>query len=224
MKQKLVLLIALVLALAQGAAARELILSSEYLPTESFLTYSAQNESTTPDLSSTALESPALPDGTDKSNAPVKLYGETSVVTGDVDGDGKISIADVTALIDYLLSGDAQGINLEAADVDFDGRVTVADATGLIDVILGVPLTKPYTFLIISMIDGSTVETMIDENTKINIAKPNLIIHCGRQMQTYLLDNLAHLSYEVRNVTINTKFAVVHVSEEDREILKSMQP
>ena len=108
--------------------------------------------------------------------------------------------------------------------MDFDGRATVADATGLIDIILGVPLTKPCTFLIVSMIDGSTAETMIDENTRINIAKPNLVIRSGGQTQTYRLDDLAHLSYEVRKVTIDTKFAVVHVSEEDRETLKSLLP
>ena len=52
---------------------------------------------------------------------------------GDVDHDGKISIADVTALIDYLLSGaEAPG----EADVDHDTRITIADVTALIDILL----------------------------------------------------------------------------------------
>ena len=55
---------------------------------------------------------------------------------GDVDNNGIVSIADVTALIDYLLSGDATGINLDAADCNRDHVVDIADVTSLIDYIL----------------------------------------------------------------------------------------
>lgn len=58
--------------------------------------------------------------------------------TGDVDGDGKLSIADVTDLIDLLLTLDApnEDVAMQAADVDGDGRVTIADVTALIDLLL----------------------------------------------------------------------------------------
>ena len=55
---------------------------------------------------------------------------------GDVNGDGYITIADVTALIDYLLSGDASGINLVVADCNLDYNVSIADVTRLIDYLL----------------------------------------------------------------------------------------
>ena len=55
---------------------------------------------------------------------------------GDVDGDGTVNIADVTTLIDYLLSGNATGVNLTAADVDDSGTVNIADVTALIDYLL----------------------------------------------------------------------------------------
>ena len=55
---------------------------------------------------------------------------------GDVDGDNGVSISDVTALIDYLLSGNAAGINLSAADCDNDSIVNIADVTALIDYLL----------------------------------------------------------------------------------------
>ena len=60
----------------------------------------------------------------------------TFSIRGDVDGDGNVSIADVTALIDYLLSGDATGIDLTAANVDGDTSVSIADVTALIDYLL----------------------------------------------------------------------------------------
>lgn len=55
---------------------------------------------------------------------------------GDVDGDERVSIADVTALIDYLLTLDESLINLDAADCDLDENVSIADVTALIDYLL----------------------------------------------------------------------------------------
>ena len=56
---------------------------------------------------------------------------------GDVNNDGKLSISDVSELIDYLLFGEEQvTINLDAADVNGDNNVSIADATELIDIIL----------------------------------------------------------------------------------------
>ena len=64
----------------------------------------------------------------------VKLVTQVSVVTGDVNGDGSTTIADVTALIDLLLGG---GTAPAAADVNGDSQVTIADVTALIDMLLG---------------------------------------------------------------------------------------
>ena len=64
-------------------------------------------------------------------------YDPTAYLRGDVDGDGSVNIADVTALIDYLLSGDAASINTANADCDEDGNINIADVTALIDQLLG---------------------------------------------------------------------------------------
>ena len=55
---------------------------------------------------------------------------------GDVDGNGEVGIADVTALIHYLLTGDATGVNTAAADCDESGDVGIADVTTLISYLL----------------------------------------------------------------------------------------
>ena len=59
-----------------------------------------------------------------------------TVLIGDVNNSGDVSIADVTALIDYLLNGDATGLNLTAADCNDSGDVSIADVTALIDYLL----------------------------------------------------------------------------------------
>lgn len=61
------------------------------------------------------------------------------VTPGDVNKDGNVNIADVTALIDYLLSGDASSIDIVAADVNLDEDVNIADVTALIDQLLSSP-------------------------------------------------------------------------------------
>jgi hypothetical protein len=58
------------------------------------------------------------------------------VERGDIDGDGSVTISDVTGLIDYLLSGNATGVNLESADCDQDGNINISDVTTLIDFLL----------------------------------------------------------------------------------------
>ena len=63
--------------------------------------------------------------------------GEAPLV-GDVNQDGSVNIADVTALIDYLLN-DASAAPVEA-DVNQDGIVNVADLADLIDLMLSNPV------------------------------------------------------------------------------------
>ena len=57
-------------------------------------------------------------------------------IRGDVNGDGEVTIGDVTALIDYLLLGKATGISLENADCNGIDGITIADVTALIDYLL----------------------------------------------------------------------------------------
>lgn len=55
---------------------------------------------------------------------------------GDVDGDNEVDIADVSAIIDFLLKGDSAIINMENANCDRDEKVGIADVSALIDYLL----------------------------------------------------------------------------------------
>ena len=61
---------------------------------------------------------------------------EPPVLKGDVNNDGKISITDITLLIQYLLYNQTEGVNQEAADMDDDGSVNINDLTELIMYVL----------------------------------------------------------------------------------------
>ena len=60
----------------------------------------------------------------------------SSTKLGDVNGDGEISISDVTLLVDYLLEQAGDNFILANADVNKDGRISVSDAVSIIKLIL----------------------------------------------------------------------------------------
>ena len=60
---------------------------------------------------------------------------EPEVLLGDVNNDGEVTIADVTALVNVLLGKDTS-YNLDAADVNSDDKTTIADVTALVKMIL----------------------------------------------------------------------------------------
>ena len=74
------------------------------------------------------------------------FYGEEmsftteSNILGDVNRDGLISIADVTALVNIILGKDNSEpyqYGHDAADVNGDGNISIADVTALVNIILG---------------------------------------------------------------------------------------
>lgn len=70
------------------------------------------------------------------SSNPGYFSEKPQFVRGDVNGNQEVTIADVSALIDYLLTGDTTGIDLAAADCNGTDGVTIADVSALIDYLL----------------------------------------------------------------------------------------
>ena len=65
----------------------------------------------------------------------------SDAIRGDVNGDGQVNIADVTALIDLLLSGNTN--NNPGADANQDNMINIADVTSLIDYLLSGAWPEP---------------------------------------------------------------------------------
>ena len=60
------------------------------------------------------------------------VYREKDTVTGDVNGDGEVNIADVNAIIDMILND----TNDNAGDVNGDGEINIGDVNAVIGIIL----------------------------------------------------------------------------------------
>ena len=62
------------------------------------------------------------------------VFVRAAGIPGDADGDGEVSIADITTILDYMLSG--KPINERQADVDNDGSINIGEIVMLVDIIL----------------------------------------------------------------------------------------
>ena len=62
---------------------------------------------------------------------------QPNILLGDANNDGLVNIADVTALIDYMLSRDVVSISIINADMNQDSSIDISDLTALIDLLLG---------------------------------------------------------------------------------------
>jgi hypothetical protein len=64
------------------------------------------------------------------------IMGDKPQITGDVNHDGKVDVADVTTLVDHILGNTPQGFNPNNCDVNNDTKIDVSDVTSLVDIIL----------------------------------------------------------------------------------------
>ena len=67
------------------------------------------------------------------------LYGEQSEpesLTGDANEDGKVDVADITAIASYILGSKPETFNIDNADANQDNKIDVADITSVAGIIL----------------------------------------------------------------------------------------
>ena len=69
-------------------------------------------------------------------NVSTTVHVGTQAVEGDVNGDNKVNITDVTYLVNYLLNQDSTGVNMELADMNHDNKVNITDVTYLVNYLL----------------------------------------------------------------------------------------
>lgn len=68
-------------------------------------------------------------------DAQLEIFKDT-VLKGDANGDGNVSVIDVISTINYILQEPPEVFNKKAADVNGDGEISVIDVIGMIDIIL----------------------------------------------------------------------------------------
>ena len=90
-------------------------------------------------------------------------------VYGDVNGDGFVTAADVTALYDFMLNNDNS--HIVNGDVNGDGNITAADVTAVYDVLLnGEPDPGLPDFTINVVYNGNEATVTVAKNIKSQIS------------------------------------------------------
>lgn len=136
---------------------------------------------------------------------PATAYAQQRLY-GDVNGDNEVNIADINVVIDLILDGTGY---TPAADVNSDGEINIADINVIIDIILGGSPKTLCSTLLVTTRDGRTTEHIIDQNTRLSIEQPNLVIETGGTRLTYDLEQTARLRYGHRYVSAAPSAPVV---------------
>ena len=67
-----------------------------------------------------------------------KLVIDNSPIVGDANDDGRVTVADIMAIANYILKVPSATFNDQSADASGDGRITVADIMAVANIILKV--------------------------------------------------------------------------------------
>lgn len=64
------------------------------------------------------------------------LILDMSYLLGDANSDGKVSITDAVAVVNYILGNTSETFHSKAADVNKDNAISITDAVGVVNIIL----------------------------------------------------------------------------------------
>ena len=140
-------------------------------------------------------------DGTKQKTDPVSFTLTVSTyIRGDANGDFEIDVADVVAIVNYILEKPGADFVFKAADADEDGEVDVADAVKVVSMILAQVSNNAPQKRIKKMKqaqtqagDGLYVDDFsIDEGEKMpmSLKLKNAIDYCSFQCDLFLPDGL----------------------------------
>ena len=76
-------------------------------------------------------------------NTDLQLFNPTLLATvppspGDANGDDKIDVDDVVAIVNYILGESDEGFNEKVCDLNGDGKIDIEDVVALVNIILGI--------------------------------------------------------------------------------------
>ncbi len=75
-------------------------------------------------------------------HAAIPSLPEDDVLYGDANNDGEVNVLDIIAIINYIMGGNPDPFNVEAADVNNDGLINVLDIIFKTNVIMETPGTS----------------------------------------------------------------------------------
>lgn len=129
-----------------------------------------------------------------------ELVSTVSRVKGDVNGDGKVDISDIVALINQI-AGTASYPN---ADVNGDGKVDISDIVAVINIIASNSISViSDQKLVVLLKTGEQIYFNLDEHPVTTFGPGTLILTTDRSVVTYNLTNVVRYTYEGTMVALS---------------------
>ena len=116
-------------------------------------------------------------------------YVEEDGTIGDLDGDDKVEVSDITLMVSMILDS---SLATDAADLDGDGVVEVSDITVLVELVLGTSAASEAPKRAATRSTGATSSFSVDgdgETLLFNVANPSYAF-AGIQFDLYLPEGI----------------------------------
>ena len=142
---------------------------------------------------------------TSQVTAYADIEGVVTPFMGDVNMDGQIDVADVTALISYILGNQVTPFNVAVADVNEDDAIDVGDVTSLIAIILGSNVSI-MQWSAVPAADGVIVQNPLGEKLEVY----NMDADCVAKLSSVGVSTIALPlgTYVVTSDTVSRKVVV----------------
>ena len=142
---------------------------------------------------------------TSQVTAYADIEGVVTPFMGDVNMDGQIDVADVTALISYILGNQVTPFNVAVADVNEDDAIDVGDVTSLISIILGSNVSL-MQWSAVPAADGVIVQNPLGEKLEVY----NMDADCVAKLSSVGVSTIALPlgTYVVTSDTVSRKVVV----------------
>ena len=110
----------------------------------------------------------------------------------DANGDYKISIVDVVAVVNYLLGGESDNFVFKAADMDGNSKITIVDVVAVVNTLLGgTPQQATARSIMHSDIHVADAEVEAGETTTLYVKLDNATAYTAMQFNVELPEGLS---------------------------------
>ena len=120
---------------------------------------------------------------------------QNSTLLGDVNGDGKVDVADIVTTVNNILGQDPENFKKENADINHDGNVDYNDINQIVNYISN-HTTESNKYLFILLQDGTIFPLALADKLRLVFTSSDLLTGLNGLGNKFPLNNIVRLTYD----------------------------
>ena len=120
---------------------------------------------------------------------------QNSTLLGDVNGDGKVDVADIVTTVNNILGQDPENFKKENADINHDGHVDFNDINQIVNYISN-HTTESNKYLFILLQDGTIFPLALADKLRLVFTSSDLLTGLNGLGNKFPLNNIVRLTYD----------------------------